>query len=294
MPLLVAGFFVLQLNRGNIASALTDGFFADVEITQNQFNIGQQLLAAGVIVIEVPSNLVLYRLGPSIWITAQIVAWGLLACFQAWQKGLATYLALRLLLGICIGGFIPAGLYSLTMWYKKSETSTRFSVFFMGNSVARAASGLISFGILRMRGVGGLAGWQWMMIIDGLLAVAVGILFAFFFPGTPSNAVSLCRFRFLTEREAFIAQSRIMNDDPTKFQQRRSVTWDDILRTLKNWTIYPHLAIALLGNSPANAIGSYGPTIINSFGYGALASNALFSVGSWVQLLLNPVFGVLA
>ncbi|KAK7419658.1 hypothetical protein QQX98_003249 [Neonectria punicea] len=58
--------------------------------------------------------------------------------------------------------------------------------------------------------------------------------------------------------------------------------------------MYPHLVIALLGNAPSSAIGSYGPTIINSMGYGALASNALTSVGSWIQLFLGPVFGVLA
>ncbi|RSL43452.1 hypothetical protein BHE90_017136 [Fusarium euwallaceae] len=294
MPLLVAGFVVLQLNRGNIAYALTDGFFKDVGITQDQFNIGQQLISVGVIIVEMPSNMILYRLGPSIWITTQVLAWGLVSVFQAFQKGLAAYLATRLLLGISLGGFIPAGMYSLTMWYKKSETSTRFSIFFMGNSVARAASGLISYGILRMRGVGGLTGWKWLMILDGLLAVAVGIAFALVLPASPSSPTSLCRLRLLTEREATIAYKRIIFDDPTKDQKRRSVGLKDIWLTLKNWTIYPHLLVAILGNAPANALASYGPTIINSFGYGALEANALTSVGSWIQLLLNPVFGILA
>lgn len=83
-------------------------------------------------------------------------------------------------------------------------------------------------------------------------------------------------------------------DDPTTLQKRHSVTFEDVISTLTNWAIYPHLLIALLGNAPANAISAYDPTIINSFGYERLTSNALNSVGSWIQLFLNPAFGYLA
>ncbi|KPM44104.1 hypothetical protein AK830_g2487 [Neonectria ditissima] len=246
MPLLVTGFFALQLNRGNIAFALTDGFFQ-----------------SGIYLPVVPE-----RIG------------------SPFDR--------PLLLGIAMGGFIPASLYTLTMWYKISETSTRFSIFFMGNTVARAVSGLVSYGILQMRGVAGLAGWRWLMILDGILSVAAGIMFALLFPSTPASPRSLCHLRFLTEREAWVADRRVLLNDPTKSQKRHSVSWGDIVSTLKNWPMYPHLVIALLGNAPSSALGSYGPTIINSMGYGALASNVLTSVGSWIQLFLGPVFGVLA
>ncbi|KAJ0320057.1 hypothetical protein COL5a_009967 [Colletotrichum fioriniae] len=75
MPLLILAFFALQLDRGNIGNALTDYFLRDVGITQNQFNVGQQLLSAGIVILEIPSNLVLYRIGPTLWIGGQIVAW---------------------------------------------------------------------------------------------------------------------------------------------------------------------------------------------------------------------------
>ncbi|KAL1873987.1 hypothetical protein VTK73DRAFT_638 [Phialemonium thermophilum] len=99
MPLLILGFYSLQMDRGNIGNALTDFFFRDVGITQNQFNVGQQLLSLGIVLLEIPSNLVLYRIGPSIWIGCQIVGWGLIATFQAFQKELGPFLATRLLLG---------------------------------------------------------------------------------------------------------------------------------------------------------------------------------------------------
>ena len=69
------------------------------------------------------------------------------AVFQAFQKGLAAFLVTRLFLGLCESGFIPAGLFTITLWYKKAETAKRFSVFFLGNMVAQALSGLIAYGV---------------------------------------------------------------------------------------------------------------------------------------------------
>lgn len=294
MPLLVLGFASLQLNRGNIGSALTDFFFRDVGISQDRFNVGQQLLAAGYILSELPSNLILYRVGPRIWITVLIVSWALVSIFQAFQKGLAAYLVTRLLLGLTAGGFIPAGLYCMTTWYKQSETSLRFAVFFMGNSFSMAASGLVSYGILHMRGVAGLAGWKWLFIIDGLISILVGVAFAALFPGRPDENVSLFGLSFFTEHEKSILHHRVILDDPTKEQRRTSVTGREILNAVGNWRIYPHLIMALTGLAPANALGSYSPSIVHSFGYGRLESNALASVGPLVQLFLNPIWGYMA
>ena len=72
---------------------------------------------------------------------------GLVAAFQAFQKGLGPFLATRLLLGLCEAGFIPAGLFTLTRWYKRGETTKRFSIYFLGNLFASACSGLIAYGM---------------------------------------------------------------------------------------------------------------------------------------------------
>ncbi|KAH6983584.1 major facilitator superfamily domain-containing protein [Ilyonectria sp. MPI-CAGE-AT-0026] len=294
MPALILGFAALQLDRGNIGFALTDFFFKDVGITQDQFNIGQQLLSAGIVLFELPSNLILYRLGPRIWVTGLIISWGLVSTFQAFQKGLASYLATRLLLGLTAGGYIPAGLYCINLWYKQSETSLRFSLFFMGNSFSQAASGLISFGVLHMRGVAGLAGWQWLFIFDGIFTILVGIAFAAIFPGAPSEGVSLLCIKYFTERERTILHQRILLDDPTKLKRRKNVSPREMLDAVANWRIYPHLVMALLGLAPGNALGSYSPTIVNNYGFGRLESNAFASIGRWVQLLLNPIWGYMA
>ncbi len=145
---------------------MTDNFLKDVGITQNQFNIGTQLLNAGIVLLEVgpcsfspcprstaslteqiPSNLVLYRVGPQAWISVQIFLWGLVATFQAFQRGLGAFLATRMLLGLCESGFIPGSLFAISQWYRTHEMSRRYAFFFLGNGVATAAGGLLAYGM---------------------------------------------------------------------------------------------------------------------------------------------------
>ncbi|KAM0522802.1 hypothetical protein D7B24_002753 [Verticillium nonalfalfae] len=291
MPLLIAGFFALQLDRGNIGNALTDNFFADVGITQNQFNVGQQLLSVGIILLEIPSNLILYRVGPTLWIGGQIVAWGLVATFQAFQNGLASFMATRLLLGLCEAGFIPAALFTLTRWYKRDEISRRFSWFFVGNLFALAMTGIIAYGVLHMRGIAGLAGWQWLFILEGIFTVLIGIGFLTTFPNKINDPVSILGYRYFTEREAQIIYERVLRDDPTKAQPKRHVTWAEIKSTLTNWRLLPHLGFTIAGLAPPQAFGSYAPSLVVSFGFGRLESNALVSIGSWGLMFVNLLFG---
>ncbi|OJD28788.1 alternative sulfate transporter [Diplodia corticola] len=294
MPLLVLGFYALQLDRGNIGNALTDYFMEDVGITQFQFNVGQQLLSAGIVILEIPSNLVLFRIGPQKWISGQIVAWGLVATFQAFQKGLGAFMVTRILLGLCEAGFIPASLYTISMFYKRDETSKRFSIFFLGNLTAVASSGLIGYGILHMRGVANLAGWQWLFIIEGMFTCVVGILFAVLFPKSLFEPKSAFGIRYFTEREAGILRRRILFDDPRKLQKKKWIDWAELRHALCNWRVYPHLLLTLTAIAPVSTLNSYAPTLVSSFGYGRLVSNALVSVGGWISLVMNVSWGLLA
>ncbi|KAM0285785.1 hypothetical protein ACHAQH_001247 [Verticillium albo-atrum] len=291
MPLLMLGFFVLQLDRGNIGNALTDFFFRDVGITQNQFNIGQQLLSLGIVLLEIPSNIILYRVGPRLWIGSQIIAWGLVATFQAFQKGLGAFLATRLLLGMCEAGFIPAGLYTITRWYTQAETSKRFSWYFIGNMLAGATSGLIAYGILHMRGIQGLAGWQWLFILEGILTLIVGVTFISLFPKSTGHPVSLLGYRYFTEREAQILTARVIQDDPSKRHAKEHVSRSELKAALTNWRLIPHVITTISGLAPATVMMSYGPSLVVSFGFGRLRSNAMMSIGNWCALLTNLAWG---
>ncbi|KAH7152046.1 major facilitator superfamily domain-containing protein [Dactylonectria estremocensis] len=294
MPLLILGFFALQLDRGNIGNALTDDFFADVGITQNQFNVGQQLLSLGIVLLEIPSNIVLYRVGPSLWIGGQIVAWGLVATFQAFQKGLASFLVTRLLLGLCEAGFIPAGFYTITRWYKNEETSKRFSWYFIGNQTASGCAGLLAYAILHMRGVAGLTGWQWMFLIEGMFTVVVGVMFLSLFPQNTANPVSLLGLRLFNDREAKILTKRILANDPSKVNVKVHISRKEMKNVFTNWKLIPHIILTIACIAPAGTMGSYAPTLVASFGYERLKSNALVSIGYWILMVVNIAWGTIA
>lgn len=294
MPLLMFAFFALQLDRANAGNALTDGFLVDIGVSQDTFNVGQQLLNTGIIILEIPSNLVLYRVGPKVWLSGQIFAWGLVAIFQCFQHGKGAFLATRMLLGMMESGFIPGGLYTLSLWYKGPELSKRFALYFMGNGLATAAGGLIAYGILHMRGVAGLAGWQWLFIIEGLITIVAGIAFFTLFPGAPSNPVSLIGVRLFTDRETMILRERVLLDDPRKALSKKSIAGRDILRVLADPKLWPHLLLTAVALAPSTALWSYAPSIVTSFGYGRLASNALTSIGQWMSVVLVLLLGYVA
>ncbi|EEU37612.1 uncharacterized protein NECHADRAFT_53615, partial [Fusarium vanettenii 77-13-4] len=295
LPILIFGFSTLTLNRSNIGFSLNNGFLQDVGITQNDFNVGQQLLSAGIVIFEIPSNMILYRIGPAIWIGFQIIAWSLVGTLQAFQSGLGAFIATRLLLGICESGFIPAGLYLMTNWYKTFETGKRFSIYFAGSMAAAALGGLIAFGVVgNLDGRGGLSGWRWLFIIEGLMAFCSGVVFIVFFPKSPTDPVSIFGWRYFDERESQILRQRIIIDDPTKgIRVDNNVTWEE-LRRLTNWRLLPHVITTIAAISPAQGLGTYSPSLVAGMGFSNLSAIAMMTVPPWILLIGNLTCGFMS
>ena len=159
----------------------------DVGIDQDQFNVGQQMLSLGIVLTEIPSNMILYRVGPGKWLTLQLFLFGTVSTFQAFQKGYGVFILTRFLLGITESGFIPGGLWTLSTWYTRQESAKRIIVFYFGNQLGQASSKLLAYGILHMRGVGGRPGWFWLFVIMGAFTLFSGILFGLFLPDSFKN-----------------------------------------------------------------------------------------------------------
>ncbi|KAL8842520.1 MAG: hypothetical protein Q9170_000474 [Blastenia crenularia] len=291
MPLLILVFIGLQLDRGNIGNALTDDFLDNVGISQNQFNVGQQLLYLGIVLLEIPSNMILFYIGPLWWLSAQVMAWAMVSIFQAFQHGHRAFFATRILLGICEAGFIPASLYIITVWYKNSEVSARFSWYFLGYFFALGSSGLLAFGILRMRGLGGLTGWQWLFILEGLYTVLAGVLLICFLPEHRDKPYPFTQINYFTERERYIIARRVPLDDPAKLAKKRSISVRDLRQALGNWKMWLHFMLCLATIGPVTALNTYAPSLVRGLGYNRLDANAYVSIGTWIQICLVPIAG---
>jgi MFS family permease len=197
----------------------------DVGITQDQFNVGQQMLSLGIVLFEIPSNMILYRVGPGKWLTLQLFLFGLVSTFQAFQNSYSSFMASRFLLGMTESGFIPGGLWTLSTWYTRKETAKRVMFFYFGNQFGQASSKLLAYGILHMRGVGGKSGWFWLFTIMGSFTIASGFVLGFCLPDSFRNPRSafLPKVSIFNKRELHILRSRVLLDDPIKGKKKKRI-----------------------------------------------------------------------
>lgn len=143
-----------------------------------------------------------------------------------------------------------------------------------------------------MRGVGGKPGWFWLFVLMGLFTILVGLLFGLVFPD--SFKKPYCPFaprrRVFTDRELYILNTRVILDDPLKGHKKKHIGRKAFKKAFTNWRIIVHVAITILNNGPQRGFDTYSPSIIRSFGFEGLTSNALASVGLFLQIPVSFSF----
>ncbi|GKU04891.1 nicotinamide mononucleotide permease [Fusarium langsethiae] len=288
MPLLVLGFYALQLDRSNISNALTDTLTTDLKITKDDVNLGDQLMMVGIIVAEIPSNIILQKLGAPIWLTGQVLIWGTIALTQAWVTDVHSFFATRFLLGFFEAGFIPGAQYMLAMFYREKELALRTAIFYFGNYFATATGSLIAAGILQMGGILGLAGWQWLFIIEGIFTLVIFFVFIIFLPRSPirTKPIHGC-FDLFSSREREIMHGRIYQEDISKTEAHAHITFGGIIAALTDYRLWIHTILNVVALAPKGGLQLYGPTIIRSLGFSKINSNLLNSVSSFCVVILS-------
>ncbi|KAJ4420808.1 hypothetical protein N0V82_004103 [Gnomoniopsis sp. IMI 355080] len=260
----------MELDRSNISNALSDSLTEDLGITSYQVSNGNQLMLAGIIISEIPANLVLQRLGAPIWLTVQLLIWGTIALTQAWCTGLSSFYATRFLLGIFEGGYIPGAQYMLALFYTEGELARRTAIFYFGNYLATAVGSLIAAAVLRLGGVRGLSGWQWLFIMP--------FAFIALLPRSTSQTKPLVNaFDLFSDDERSIMKARISRSDASRSEAKAAITWASVLASLTDPLIWMHCALNVLGLAPKGGLQLYGPTIIKGLGFSTTKANLLNS-----------------
>ncbi|BGP32292.1 hypothetical protein JCM10296v2_004073 [Rhodotorula toruloides] len=210
-------FLALDIDRGNMANATADNLLKDLGLTHGDYNLGNTLSKLGFLVAELPSQMIGKKIGVDIWLPTQIVVFSILSFAQFWMKGRTSFLALRFLIAAGQGGFIPDVILYLSYFYTKSELVTRISLFYTINFSSSTLTAFLAVGLLKMRGVGGYAGWRWMFLIEGLLTLIVGIASYFLLAPSPSQTKTKWRPNgYFTDREVKIIVNKVLRDDHTK------------------------------------------------------------------------------
>lgn len=204
--------------------------------------------------------MILQRVGPQKWISAQVFMFGLVATFQMFMHNYGSFLGTRILLGITECGYIPGSLYVISTFYKKSELASRNACFFVGNNLVSGVGGLMAAGILRLHDR--LKPWQHLFLIEGCIALFCGIVFVLFLPDSPHRPHGMLsrRLTLFTAREQEILIARLGADAGKKEDIHRNLTSQEIWGTLGNWRNYPHVLIAITGIATSAGLGQYTPT----------------------------------
>ncbi|KAJ8112320.1 hypothetical protein OPT61_g5286 [Boeremia exigua] len=298
LPLLFLGLLVFQLDRMNLASALTDGFAKDIGVDQNTINLGNQLMFLGIVVLEIPSNIVLQRLGPRKWISVQVFIFGMVATLQVFVKNRAGFLTARSFLGLCEAGYIPGGIYTLSTWYTKRELAKRVAVFFFGMFGGNAISPVLASGILQLGGRGGMRGWQWLFLLEGVFTMIVAIVLLLLLPGSPDAprpllSPGLIRF---TGADQDALRQHLQTDDEEKRHgaQGMHIPLSVVWQTIKHYRRWPSFVSTFAVFSTWSSLTTYTPTIIMALGFTRVQANALASVGGFLALGVVFFFGWLS
>jgi predicted MFS family arabinose efflux permease len=203
VPFLLLMYVLSFLDRANIGFA-KQAFQASAGISDAAYAFGAGLFFLTYALFEVPSNLIMHRVGARRWMCRIMVSWGLVSAAMMFATDETTFYLLRLLLGIAEAGFFPGVILYLTYWFPNRTRGQIMGLFYFGAPLAFIVGGPLSGLLLEMHGAGGLEGWQWMFLIEGLLATLVGVWAYWYLDDSPAKAAWLPD----AEKEALIAEVR--------------------------------------------------------------------------------------
>ena len=198
IPLLFSCYVIAYIDRINVGFAklqLQGVLGVDPAVFGGVYGLGAGLFFIGYFLFEVPSNLILQRVGARVWIARIMIVWGLVSMSFMFMKGVTTFYVLRFLLGAAEAGFFPGVILYITYWYPPADRARMIALFAIGAIAAGVVGSPVSGALLEMDGVGGLAGWQWLFFLEALPAVFLGFVVWFVLPNGPQDA------RWLSARE---------------------------------------------------------------------------------------------
>ncbi|KAH7361718.1 major facilitator superfamily domain-containing protein [Plectosphaerella cucumerina] len=282
--LLLPQIWLMYLNsymdRTNIGNARIAGMDEDLDLDSNRYSVALVVFFVSYVVFEVPSNMILSRTRPSIYLPGLMAAWGVVTIGMGFVKDYQSLVALRFVVGLLEAGFAPGVLLLISSWYKKKEQSQRFAVYISAAILSGAFGGIMAGAIAdNMEGAHGIRGWRWLFIIGGLLSVifaAIAVVVLPDFPATTSR-------RKFTERERDLAILRLQHDEMTVRMDDgpKMGHWTAFKKSLANYRTWI-LVVGYMAIVGSSTLSYFYPTLVHGLGYNARDA----------QYMTIPIFGV--
>ncbi|KAI1462221.1 MFS transporter [Annulohypoxylon moriforme] len=265
MPTICIMYFLNYIDRNAIAQARLNHFERDLNMAGNEFNAAVSILFVGYVLTQVPSNMLITRIKPGIYMSGWMFLWAVVSTCTAAVKSYRGLVANRFFLGIAEAPFYPGATYILAIYYTHSEMATRVGLMYCGQLLATGFTGLISAGVFAgMDGLRGLAGWQWLFIIEGTLTAFIAIIGFWVLPNTPEDTY------WLNAEERKLVKARTECDRISDALGEVS-TWDGLKQAFGDKRTWIFCFMQMFHLS-ACSFNTFFPTVVKTFGYNTTVS----------------------
>jgi ACS family tartrate transporter-like MFS transporter len=267
LPLVALAYCIAYIDRSNISfAALTMN--KDLGFSAYIYGWGAGIFFFGYFLFEIPSNLILEKIGARIWIARIMITWGIISGLTALITGTTSFLVIRFLLGAAEAGFFPGMILYLTYWFPAEYRGRVISTLFIAQPVANAAASIASAAILDMDGMLGIKGWQWIFIIEAIPAVLLGLVILRIMTDRPGHA------DWLAEDERSWLQARL-DGESRQVESTGRMTWT---KALADPRVVALSLIYLMSVTANYGIVFFMPQIIKGIGLSNMMTGLLSSL----------------
>ena len=187
IPYIFVLYILAYLDRVNVGFAAVE-FKRDLHLSDSVYGLGAGIFFLGQLLFDLPSNLLLGKVGPRLWIARIMITWGAVAACMMFVKGVHSFYLMRFLLGVSEAGFFPGMILYLTYWFPSGERAKAVAKFMTATSIAGVVGAPLSSVLLKLEGRAGLHGWQWLFLMEGLPTLLLGISVLFVLKDHPDDA----------------------------------------------------------------------------------------------------------
>ncbi|WAR56602.1 hypothetical protein PtB15_7B451 [Puccinia triticina] len=279
VPILGLFFLLSALDQSNIGNARIIGLQKDLRMSDYDFSMALTVTIIPYILVELPSNLLVQKIGAGIQIPLIVTVWGLITCLQGLVTSYRGLLATRFFLGLVEGALGPATVLYMTTFYTRSELQFRIAMFLSTVCIAAAVSGLLTYEIVKLDGRWGHPGWAWVFLIEGFVTSIIGLTGFYFLPSSIENAI------LLTNEDKTFLVSRLKavgKPSPSSACSLTSIqefspksTKYQVLAAFKSPHVILMSVAQFASTSNIYGLGYFTPTVVMRFGYSPRATQLL-------------------
>ncbi|KAH8910348.1 MFS general substrate transporter [Coniochaeta sp. PMI_546] len=278
------GYFIKYLDQININNAFVSGMKEDLGLFGNELNYMQTCWTVGYVLGEIPSNILLTRVRPSIWIPACEVTWAVLTILLAKCTTTTQIYVLRFFIGLAESTFYPGMQYIIGSWYRKDELAKRSCIFHASSALGTMFSGYLMAAVYKLNGRNGFHGWQWLFIVDTIISLPVAVAGFFLIPDVPE----ITRAWYFSPQEVALARKRMELEGRAN---RAPYTKAKFKKIFSSWHLYLLTALYIFFNNGNGALGQPAMQLwLKSKGYSVTDINTFPTITSAITVVTTLMY----